>query len=342
MRINRTDLDTAAEHGLLESRQVEPLWQFFHQQGKDQPRLQFSHLLYYLGGLMAIGAMTLFMTVAWELLGGWGILLLATLYIVLAIALTEYLLQRDLRIPAGLTAALAVALVPLAVYGLQQGLGLWPDDAVYRDYHHWGSWRWILMELATLAAACVMFWRYRLPFLLLPVAVTLWYLSMDLVPFLFDQALTWELRRDFSLWFGLGMLLVALGVDLRLGRQPDYAFWLFLFGMLAFWSGLSFRYSDSEWAKLGYFTINLGLLFIGTALRRRVFVVFGGFGVASYLGYLSYQVFADSLWFPVVLSFAGLVIIGLGVLWQRYEQCIGVRLRAVLPARLRQVIEAGD
>ncbi len=342
MRINRTDLDTAAEHGLLESRQVEPLWQFFHQQGKDQPRLQFSHLLYYLGGLMAIGDMTLFMTVAWELLGGWGILLLATLYIVLAIALTEYLLQRDLRIPAGLTAALAVALVPLAVYGLQQGLGLWPDDAVYRDYHHWVSWRWILMELATLAAACVMFWRYRLPFLLLPVAVTLWYLSMDLVPFLFDQALTWELRRDFSLWFGLGMLLVALGVDLRLGRQPDYAFWLFLFGMLAFWSGLSFRYSDSEWAKLGYFTINLGLLFIGTALRRRVFVVFGGFGVASYLGYLSYQVFADSLWFPVVLSFAGLVIIGLGVLWQRYEQCIGVRLRAVLPARLRQVIEAGD
>ena len=342
MRINRDDLATAAEQGVLESKQVEPLWQFFQRQGKDQPRLQFSHLLYYLGGLMAIGAMTLFMTVAWELLGGWGILLLATLYMVLAIALTEYLLQRELRIPAGLTAALAVALVPLAVYGLQQGLGLWPDDAVYRDYHHWVSWRWILMELATLAAACVIFWRYRLPFLLLPVAVTLWYLSMDLAPFLFDQALTWELRRDFSLWFGLGMLLVALGVDLRLGRQPDYAFWLFLFGMLAFWSGLSFRSSDSEWAKLGYCAINLGLLFIGTALRRRVFVVFGGLGVASYLGYLSYQVFADSLWFPVLLSFMGLLIIGLGVLWQRYEHCIGARLRAVLPARLRQVIEAGD
>ncbi len=342
MRINRNDLAAAAEQGVLEPRQVEPLWQFFQQQGKDQPRLQFSHLLYYLGGLMAIGAMSLFMTVAWELLGGWGILLLATLYMVLAIALTEYLLQHGLRIPAGLTAALAVALIPLAVYGLQQGLGLWPDDAVYRDYHHWVSWRWILMELATLAAACVIFWRYRLPFLLLPVAVTLWYLSMDLVPFLFDQALTWELRRDFSLWFGLGMLLVALGVDLRLGRQPDYAFWLFVFGMLAFWSGLSFRASDSEWAKFGYFAINLGLLFIGTALRRRVFVVFGGLGVASYLGYLSYQVFADSLWFPVVLSFAGLVVIGLGVLWQRYEQCIGARLRAVLPARLRQVIETGD
>ena len=227
MRINRTDLDAAAEQGVLESRQVEPLWQFFQQQGKDQPRLQFSHLLYYLGGLMAIGAMTLFMTVAWELLGGWGGVLLATLYMVLAIALTEYFLQRELRIPAGLTAALAVALVPLAVYSLQQSLGLWPDHVVYRDYHPWVSWRWILMELATLAAACVIFWRYRLPFLLLPVVVTLWYLSMDLVPFLFDQELTWELRRDFSLWFGLGMLLVALGADLRLGRQPDYAFWLF-------------------------------------------------------------------------------------------------------------------
>lgn len=342
MRITRADLDTAAARGLIEAEQAEGLWRFFQEQGRDRPSLQLSHLLYYLGGMMAIGAMTVFMTLGWETLGGWGILLIAGLYIVLAVGLTEYLLQRGLRIPAGLTAALAVALVPLAVYGLQMGLGFWPDEAVYRDYHDVISWRWILMELATLAAAAVAFWRYRLPFLLLPVAVTLWYLSMDLVPFLFDQQLTWELRRDFSLWFGLGMLVLAFAVDLRLGRRPDYGFWLYLFGMLAFWFGLSLRESDSEPAKFLYCMINLGLLLIGTALSRRVFVVFGGLGVAGYLGYLSYRVFADSLWFPVLLSFLGLLVIGLGILWQRHEQRLGERLRAVLPARLRRVIETAE
>lgn len=342
MRITRSDLDSAASRGVIESAQAETLWQFLREQGRDQPGFQLSHLLYYLGGMVAIAAMTLFVTLGWELLGGWGLLLVSGLYIVLALALTEYLRERQLLIPAGLTAALAVALVPLAVYGLQKGLGLWPDDAVYRSYHTLISWRWILMELATLAVACLVFARYRLPFLLMPVAVTLWYMSMDLVPFLFGQDWGWELRRDFSLWFGLGMLVLAFLADLRLGRRPDFGFWLYLFGMLAFWCGLSLRGSDSELAKFMYCMLNVGLLFAGTALRRRVFVVFGGLGVAGYLGYLANRVFLDSLWFPVILSFIGLAIIWLGIIWQRHEQQLGARLRAGLPTRLRLVIEAGD
>lgn len=342
MRIQRGDLDSAVNQGLLQASQAEALWQFWQARGRHRPALQLSHVLYYLGGMMAISAMTLFMTLAWELLGGLGLFVMALLYGVLAVALTEYLLARDLRIPAGLTAALGVAMVPLAVYGLQKALSLWPDDAIYRNYHEIISWRWIFMELATLAAAAVALWRYRLPFLILPVAVTLWYLSMDLVPFLFDMQMNWELRRDFSLWFGLGMLLLAFGIEMRYGREPDYAFWLYLFGMLAFWFGLSLRGSDSELAKLAYCLINMGLLFIGTMLRRRVFVIFGAIGVFSYLGYLSYRVFADSLLFPIFLSFSGLLIIGLGILWQRHEQRIGAALRLYLPVRLRRVIESGE
>ena len=244
--------------------------------------------------------------------------------------------------PAGLTAALAVALTPLAVYGLQKSLGFWPDAAIYKDYHDFISWRWILMELATLAVGAILLWRYRLPFLIMPVAVTLWYMSMDLVPFLFCFEFTWELRRDFSLWFGLLMLMLAFGVDLRFGRRPDFAFWLYLFGMLAFWCGLSLRDSDSELAKFGYCLLNIMLLLLGTALRRRVFVVFGGCGLALYLGYLANEVFQDSLLFPVVLSFIGLGIIGLGILWQKYQEQLGQTLRQLLPQRLQQVIAAGD
>ena len=102
-----------------------------------------------------------------------------------AFGLTEYFLDRGLPIPAGITAAFVVVLTPLAVYGLQAALGWWAEGLAYREYHTHIDWRWLLMELATLACGAVMLWRYRLPFLVMPIAITLWYMSMDLTPFLF-------------------------------------------------------------------------------------------------------------------------------------------------------------
>jgi len=51
-------------------------------------------------------------------------------------------------------------------------------------------------------------------------------------------------------------------------------------------------------------------------------------------------VFKDSMIFPLALSLVGLAIIGLGVLWQRREARWSARLRAWLPAPLRELIEA--
>jgi len=82
------------------------------------------------------------------------------------------------------------------------------------------------------------------------------------------------------------------------------------------------------------------MVLVGAALQRRVFAVFGGLGVAGYLGHLSYKVFKDSLVFPLALSLLGLAIIGLGVLWQRREAQWSQRLRGFLPAPLRELIEA--
>jgi hypothetical protein len=219
-------------------------------------------------------------------------------------------------------------------------LGFWAEGHVYRDYHTYIDWRWLLMELATLAAGAVMLWRYRLPFLVMPVAVTLWYMSMDLAPFLFGgEYFNWELRKFVSLWFGLLMILLAFWVDIRSRHDQDYAFWLYLFGVIAFWGGLSLMKSDSELNKFLYFCINLLLIVIGAVLSRRVFAVFGGLGCAGYLGYLAYDVFKDSLLFPFVLTLIGLGVIYLGILWQRHEGQISARLRDWLPTAVRELIE---
>ncbi len=341
MKINLNDLQAATRKGILSEAQAEQLWAFLSEHYRDTPGFNFTHILYYLGGLIAIGAMTLFMTLGWERFGGWGIFFIALAYAGVGLWLTDYFLYRkQLRIPAGIMAAFVVALTPLAVYGLQVALGFWAEGRVYRDYHVWIDWRWLLMELATLATGAVMLWRYRLPFLVMPVAVTLWYMSMDLAPFLFGgEYLDWEMRKFVSLWFGLLMILLAFWVDIRSRHGQDYAFWLYLFGVIAFWGGLSLMKSDSELSKFLYFCINLLMIVTGAVLSRRVFAVFGGLGCAGYLGYLAYDVFKDSLLFPFVLTLIGLGVIYLGIFWQRHEARISARLRDRLPSALRELIE---
>ena len=345
-RIDRTDLDAAIREGILSAAQADRLTAFLAGTASaaveaGKPRFTFVHVLYYLGGMIAIGAMSLFMTLGWSALGGWGGFITAICYGALALALTHWFFEhKQLPVPAGIMATFAVVMVPLAIFGAQSALGYWDASTPYRAYHVLIDWRWLMMELGTLAVGAVLLWRYRFPFMLMPIAVTLWYMSMDLVPFLFGDWRDWEIRYFISLWFGLAMVLLAFWVDIRSRHSRDYAFWLYLFGVLTFWGGLSLMKSGSEWGKLAYCGINLAMILAGAVIGRRVFVVFGGLGIAGYLGHLSYRVFRDSLIFPFALSALGLAIIFLGVLWQRREAAWSARLRNHLPTELRELIEA--
>jgi hypothetical protein len=341
MELNRGLLKDATENGLISEQQAQQLWEFLSERRKDSPSFRFTHILYYFGGLIAIGAMSLFMTLGWERFGGGGLCFIALAYAGAGLWLTEFFLKRSrLPIPAGITATFVVVLTPLAVYGLQVALGWWAEGKVYREYHTHIDWRWMFMEFTTLASGAVMLWRYRLPFLVMPIAVTLWYMSMDLTPFLFGEAdLTWTLRELVSLWFGLLIVLLAFWVDIRARHDKDYAFWLYLFGVMAFWGGLSMMHSGSELNKFIYLCINLIMIVIGAILSRRVFAVFGGLGIVVYLGHLAYEVFKDSMMFPFVLTIIGLGVIYLGIIWQRYEEIISNNLRTLLPLPIRELIE---
>ena len=341
MEISRQVLGDAVQEGLLSAGQAEQLWAFAGARAAATPGFQVTHILYYLGGLLAIGAMTLFMTLGWETFGGWGLLGTALAYAAIGLWLTEYFLRRmHLPIPAGITATFVVVLTPLAVYGLQSALGWWAAGPVYREHHLFDAdWRWILAEFATLGVGAVMLWRYRLPFLVMPIAVTLWYMSMDFVPFLageFDA--DWQLRKTVTLWFGLLMLALAFWVDVRTRHGQDFAFWLYLFGGLAFWCGLTLLFPDSELGRFGYLCLNLALIAAGAVLGRRVLAVLGGLGAAGYIGHLAYDVFEDSVLFPFVLTAVGLGVVLLGIQWQRREESIARRLRGLLPAPLRELV----
>lgn len=355
MTIQRNDLEAAADAGVLQRKQIEPLLAFLRRRDSSSGNAKFNgtHVLYYLGGLLAISAATLFTTLAIEALGMGALFALSIVYALCAVGIAMWFEKKGLGVPAGIFATLAIALVPLAIFALQHLLGFWVDGshaAHYRDYHIWIDWRWLIMELATLAIGVVMLWRFRYTFLVMPIAVTLWYMGMDIVPALIMQAHTgtdtayssaaWELRKQITLVFGLIMLLIAFFVDLRSRHSKDYAFWLYLFGVMTFWGALSTMGTGELSGKLIYLAINFLMILIAAILGRRVFAVFGGIGIAMVLGDLSWGMFKDSFAFVAVLTGLGFGLIGAGVWWSKHEAAISGKVRALLPPDLRELLEA--
>lgn len=233
----------------------------------------------------------------------------------------------------------AVCMTPLAVYGLErllklqtQGSGSYLDEAVRENR--------VYMEIATMAAGAVALRFVRFPFLTAPLAFALWIMSMDVAPLLLGwKDITWSRGLWVSVIFGLAMLLAAYSTDRR--TKDDYAFWLYLFGVMAFWCGLTFQENGSPWARFAYCLLNIAMLAVSTFLDRRVFAVFGSVGIAVYLGYLAFSLFRDSLLLPVALTGIGLAVIAAAIAYQKNRAKVDALLIGSLPEGLRRLSPAG-
>lgn len=339
MKVTQAHLKEAVEHEIISAEQSTALLQFLRNRPGAETTFNVTHIVYYFGGLVAISAMGMFLNLGWETFGGWGIFFISLLYAGIGLYMSQQFRVRAHVVPAGICATFVVTLTPLGIYGLQSALGWWPSETP-----HWGSQiaasHWLLIELGTLVVGIAMARQMRYPFMLMPVAAALWCLSMDVASMLSEGAPDWQFQAWVSVGFGLLMLLAAFWVDLRAHHAGDYAFWLYLFGLMAFWGGLTCQDSSSELSNFLYFCVNLLLIGFGAVWVRRAFVIFGGLGSALYLAHLASVVFADSWFFPITLSVIGLSIVLLGTAWQRHEDAITHRLQALLPLQLRELLQA--
>lgn len=341
MQLSKTDFEWAVTQNLLTAEQADTLWQAFETRHQTRPQLSFAHLAYYFGALLVILSMGWFLSLAWQQFGGESIFFIAGVYgIAFAIAGHTLWFREQQQIPGGLLFTMAVCMVPLVVYGLQEMLGVWYDGATseqWQEYHMLVKSNWLFIDLATILVGGLTLYFIRFPFLMAPIAFSLWYMSMDLTPLLFGKMdFSWHERLWVSLIFGLIMLIVAYIVDRR--TREDYAFWLYFFGMITFWGGLSLLETDGESGKFLYFLINLGLIGLSVLLQRKVFIVFGAFGVLGYLGHLAYDLFRDILLFPIVLTVIGILIIYLGIQYQYHSPKIEQWMAQHLPDEIKRLL----
>lgn len=351
MPYSESDLRLAANAGAISVPDLERLLAFLTVRSPSNPaapgaKFDLAHLFWYAGALIVIGAMGIFSTVAFSKMGGSALTACAIVYAVAFTVVGHHLwYRRNLRVPGGLLIAVAVSMAPLAVYGIQAELGWWGRfgrPGTVHDFYVWIKGSWIFMDIAAVGAGVIALRFFRAPFIVSIIAVALWFMSMDLTPWVFgvDQ-FDFEMRRKVSVWFGLAILAVAWTVDYR-SRNGDFAFWLHLVGLMAFWGGISATEGATEVGKAVYCLFNVGLLFVAVVLMRRAYAVFGAFGITLYLGHLAGVVFKDSLWFPFALSMIGIAVVAAGLFYHRSQQAIAAWLSVNLPQAVLRARPGGQ
>lgn len=335
MKILKSDLEAAAQKGIISSQQSNDLWAYLESLTPDQAKFQMLHVLYYFGGLLIFASMTWFLTNAWN--DGAAVMLTSGLFAAVYLGVGHNLwAKQNLKTAGGLLITAAVGLTPVFVYGLQRQLDIWPDDYSrhYSDFPHWIKSSWFYIEVSTIAASLFALRYYKFTFLTFPLALALWVFALDLSHYIYPgSGFSSNHHQMVSCVFGLFVLAGSYIVDLK-NTELDFAFWTYLYGALAFWGGLSLMDSDSELGKFIYCMINVAFIFLSVYLRRKIFMICGSIGVLFYVGRLAWKIFKDSYAFPIILSLIGLGIVFLAVKYQKNKQQVEAKIESLLPSFL--------
>ena len=158
-RFDAKDLARAVGAGVLQPGQDQALLAFLRQQPHTRGTFQLAHVAFYFGALLIMGAMGWLLTEAWMSIGDSALLGVSSLYIALLTLLALRLQSRKQPIAAGVLAAVAVSIVPLAVFAIERLAGWWPLDDTQSEYHQYYTYvqgGWVLMEAATVVAGLLM------------------------------------------------------------------------------------------------------------------------------------------------------------------------------------------
>lgn len=338
--IDRERLHDAAATAGVDRERADAVWAALTAPRDGEERFDGPHVAFYVGGLLVLGAFTWLMGEAWDAAGVGAALAISVGAAVALSLLSAVLLRRGWRVPGGLVAAVVVALVPLIVYAFERVVGLWPDRELgeYGDFYDWISGGWFAMEVATVLAALLALRLVGFPFLVAPLAFVAWFASMDFTEVVFGEDASDNARAGVSAAVGLVMLAAGWMLDLR--RRRAHAFWLHLFGLMSIAGAFCYLGADLDSSWPWHVQCVLGAigLVVAVMLRRRVYAVFGALGIVAWLGWLSAEVFADTILFPLAVAVLGLAVMGFGIALARYGKGWAASIAGRLPPSVQRLV----
>jgi hypothetical protein len=254
--------------------------------------------LLYLGVLLVIGAHAWWSSQAYDADGFGGLLALTLAFQAGFLGAAWASARRGLPTLAAALATIFIFYTPLAVYAAERCLGV-DLHRSYADFYPWISQGWAVMELVSIIVGLAVFARLRHPFLLLPVLLFGYFLTMDGTAHLAGSDSFGTLGPYVAAY---GALCAVAGVALDYRGWRRFAFWPHVFAMLsALWAIEA--WSGSPQAAL----IISGALGIGAGiwLGRVSYLVGGGIGLWAGITCLAPS--------PSTLIVSGLCLVGVAV-----------------------------
>lgn len=302
----KNDIAKASKQIGLTDSQIENLWQAFQEIQTNKPKFSFSNALLYVGAIITFLSMTYFYTA--HLKDSYS-LFISIIYAIIFFGSGFYFWYgMKLRVPGGILSALGIVMVPLIIYSMQNVMDWWPSSSIkYTGFYTWIHGNWVPMEICTLAIACLILYYIRFPFITVLIYIIISFMFLDAIDLLTDpKSDRWVYYSTASL--ALGTLLNILAFTLSRKDHKNFGFWSYLFGLFLFWSGLTSWNIQTEWGYFTYFLINAAFILLANFFHRKIFMVFGSFGIIYYISHLAY-IFSDSLIFSYALGAIGFSII---------------------------------
>ena len=357
MSIESEDIDAAIAAGVMPQSQADALRAFvaerhrsrLEQAGAEDERFRFMtgfNDFFFAIGILLLGFGMMFFT--------GGVPLPSLVAALLIWALSELLVRRmRLVLPGILLSLFFIAFVFLAVpadlttvmsrVNPGQVIGNFWLDAIGATGLPTAA---ATKALIGVAAASLYYWRFRLPFALLPIAASLVLFTMALIRLAAGELapIAWS---TLSLACGLAVFAAAMSFDLsdrdRMTRRSDCAFWLHLLAApLIVHSLISLIAPDlsliSNVAAVAILAIVAILAVVAIAIDRRALLVSALLYIGVVIGYAiqSSGLRGSGVFFSTLVILGAFVII-LGVGWQPLRRGLLALISPAITAKLPPV-----
>jgi hypothetical protein len=289
--------------------------------GWPSPELDLASILWFFGVVVGVAASIVILdkipqsrSDLWEFLAALGLL---AVYALAGLVLRA----TGWRVPAGLAATAAAAMVPAAGYGFTQLIGVYPDDPFFEPFANY-SGALFAVGCATVVAAGLAYALTRVSFPLLLAAGGVQVTGQLLVP---KWHATGDGRAMTAILIGAALVVVGLLSEARGLRRES--FWLYVAGLGGIAAALVyFSLSSDNAGTQGWLPMLIAgtlVLLAAALLRRRVFAAFGAAGVG---GALIHYLTTNGDWFAWFLLGLAVATFAAGLLvypWSRRVVDVG-------------------
>jgi hypothetical protein len=266
----------------------------------DQTRLSRTVQVFVgLGVLLVIGAHAWWSTKGYQAMGIGIVLVLTLLWQAGFLWAAEWAKRAGHGLLESGFAAIVAFYTPLTIFSIERLLGADFEHQNYDDFYPWISGGWVFMELGSIAVAAALLYRYRRPFLALPITLFTGFLLMDGTVRLMGGFDDDTLVKRVVLGGGIVIGLVGVLLDYQGWRR--FAFWPHLTSIWLVAWGLPLCTGDNTWPL---FLVAAVDLLVGIWLARVVYLAAGGV-----IGWIAISMNAHGMVFPFILMAGGILFI---------------------------------